>query len=102
MQSSPFDTPGAALREPTEVRRRSYLKGTQPLWKAFWLFFFLGTLGLYAVLWVGLYACLSLMVVWRCSKEASSPAWRLLARFFVCIPVLILAVLGGYCLWVIA
>lgn len=139
MQSSPFDTPGAALSEPAEVRHRSYLKGTQPLWKAFWLFFFLGTLGLYAVLWVGLYAigdalidvvqrwnevlvwraygelhaltaiipqfvygCMSLVVVWRCSKEASSPAWRLLARLLVCIPVLILAVLGGYCLWVIA
>ena len=51
MQSSPFDTLGAALREPAEVRHRGYLKGTQPLWKAFWLFFFLGTLGTYC-LWV--------------------------------------------------
>jgi len=139
MRSSPFNTPKAPLREPSEIRRRGYLKGTQPLWKAFWLFFFLGALGTYVALWVGLYftgyaligvvmrwnellvwrayrelhalaaiipqfayACLSVVVVWRCSKDASSLIWRSLARFVVCIPVLILALFGGYCLWLIA
>lgn len=140
MQSSPFDTPGADLREPSEYQHRSYLKGTQPLWKTFWLFFILGTLALYAALWVGLYAigetlidvvrrwdellvlraygelhaltaiipqflyaCVSLVAVWRSSKKAATnPAWKVLARVFVCVPVIILGALGGYCLWVVA
>lgn len=139
MQSTPFQVPEAELGPREDTLRRSYLNGSQPLWKAFWFFYVAGTIGLYALLWVGLmfigdaiidvirywnellvwrgyqelhalsamipqllYACLSLVVVWRCSKSAQNRVWRLLARAFVSLPVLLFTSLVAYCVWVIA
>jgi hypothetical protein len=137
MQSTPYQTPGAALSADSAPCRTGYLGGGKPLWKAFWLVHFLGLALVYisvrfAVLEVfgslivelvrswnelviltahqevyGLigftpllmYACFSLMVVWRCGRNTGWLGWTIMARSVAVLTVFFMAVIVAVCVW---
>ncbi|WPP44427.1 hypothetical protein [Pseudomonas sp. AN-1] len=54
--SDPYRTPAASALEPAGLRSglTGYLDGTQPLWKAFWLVYLLGSVLVFGLLGIGI------------------------------------------------
>lgn len=52
--SDPYRTPATSTPQPAAGGLGGYLDGSQPLWKAFWLVYMLGSVVIFGVLSVGL------------------------------------------------